>query len=170
MATGDAAADKSIRRRRVLIGVSDTLRLKSPAPQVDVLRHPLVGHLSGAEAEVKEFVTRRVLVGDDDYLFKVPLFHSWLDSRGVTDIITSFDELDAASRARQEEGHLQVRSDEIVKLVGAWPPYRGQIITEDKIRAWLAQFGGVKEQRSMFTLLKHVRFYSNGFVRSKMAE
>jgi len=165
--TGTAAQEKSIRRRRVLISVADTASASDAAPRDRILNHPLLRNVSGAEAELKEFVTRRVLTGDDPYRFKVPLFYRWLRGHGVHDLITTFGDLDVAARERDEQAKLQIRSAEIVGLTGSWPPYRGQVITEDRVRAWLEQFGGQREQRAMFTLLRGLRFYSNGLVRAK---
>jgi hypothetical protein len=165
--TGTAALEKSIRRRRVLISVADTLGMFDPAPRDRVLNHSLVRNISAADEELKEFVTRRVLIGDEAYRFKVPLFFRWLRGRGVHDIITTFGDVDAAARERDEQARLQIRPDEVVTLVKSWPPYRGQVLTEDRVRVWLEQFGGHREQRVMFALLRRLRFYSNGVVRTK---
>lgn len=171
--SGDQGKEKSVRRRKILIAVSDALQEQEPAPKQLIASHKLVRDLHGLESELSEFVAREVLIGSTDgeaYAFKVRLFQEWLKGRGVQDVITEFADVNGALRARQQEEELKVKSSEIVMLVDRWGAYRGQAITEDKIRAWLEQFGSTRERRLMFTILSHLRFYSNGFVRRKMAE
>jgi len=73
-------------------------------------------------------------------------------------------------RERQQEEESKIRSPEIMNLVRKWGHYRGQAITEDNVRSWLEQFGGIKDQRVMFKILNSVHYYSNSFVREKMTE
>jgi hypothetical protein len=171
--TGDHGKEKSVRRRKTLIAVSDTLQKQTPAPKRLIAEHRLVRDIPSLESELREFGSRQILIGDINdgvYNFKVRLFHEWLKTRGVQNVITEFADMDAALQARQQEEELKVKSGEIVALAKKWGPYRGQTISEDKIRAWLDQFATIKEQRAMFSLLAHLRFYSNDFVRHKMAE
>lgn len=171
--SGDQGKEKSVRRRKVLIAVSDSLQKQAPAPKQLIASHKLVRDLHGLEGELREFVSRQVLISSPDneaYDFKVRLFHEWLKGRGVQDVITEFADIDATLRARQQEEEQKVKSSEIVVLAGRWGAYRGQTITEDKIRAWLEQFSSTQERRLMFTVLKHLRFYSNDFIRRKMVE
>ncbi|MBC8492659.1 MAG: ATP-binding protein [Chloroflexi bacterium] len=172
-ATGTQAMEKSIRRRKILIALSDVLAKQSPASRGIIAEHPLARDIATLDSDLREFVTRKVLLGGtigDTYDFKVRLFHKWLEARGVHDVIVTFSDLDAALRQRQKEEQIKVQPSEIVDLVGQWPTYKGQTITGDKVRAWLDQFGGVREQRAMFAILKGLHFYSNDFVRQKMAE
>jgi len=69
---------KSVRRRKTLIAVADVLSSKTPAPLNAVQQHSLVKDIPTVEVELREFVTRRVLVGDKAYHFKVPVFYRWL--------------------------------------------------------------------------------------------
>jgi hypothetical protein len=175
--TGDKETEKTIRRRKILIAVCDVLQQHRPANGKDISMHPLVRDMASLESDLKEFLTRKVLIGSvvgkldtHEYDFKVEFFYRWLKERGVQDIIASFSDLDAALLARQREEELKIQADEIVKLIDSWSTYRGQKITTDKVRAWLEQFPSIREQRLMFTVLKNLHFYSNSFVRSKMRE
>ncbi len=171
---GPRAAEKSIRRRKILIAVADVLVRECPASKLRIVEHPLAKEIPALDSDLKEFVTRRVLVSnsqDETYDFKVPLFFKWLKERGVAEVIVTFSDLDAALRERQKEEESKVRADEVQSLLKRWQPgYKGQVISEDRVRAWLDQFGGIREQRAMFALLKGLRFYSDGFLRKKMAE
>ena len=175
--TGDKATEKTIRRRKVLIALCDTLQYSRPAKGKSISLHPLVKDMAALESDLKEFATRKVLVGsvigkldEHEYEFKVEFFYKWLKERGVQDIIASFSDLDAALLERQREEELKIQSDELLHLVDGWSTYRGQRITTDKVRAWLEQFPSIREQRVMFKLLKNLHFYSNTFLRSKMKE
>ncbi len=166
------AASKSIRRRKILIALSDVLKKKRPAPIESIREHALTLDIASLSADLEEFVGRRILTceSDEAYDFEVPFFYRWLNRRGVHDIIATFSDLDANLRIKQQEEQLKVRSVELVELVREWPSYRGQRIGEDKVRAWLDQFDEVQDQRAMFSLLQGIRFYSSDFVRQKMKE
>ena len=58
----------------------------------------------------------------------------------------------------------------MLELTASWSNYRGQQITEDRVRVWLGQFNDAQEQRLAFTILKKLRFYSNSLVREKLRE
>jgi hypothetical protein len=166
-------AEKSIRRRKILIALSDVLASQPPALKTKVAEHSLVRDVATVESDLKEFTARKVLVRsiqEETYDFKVPFFSKWLRGRGVKDIIATFSDLDAALRERQKEEEIKIRSEQVQNLVKGWGPYKGQTISEDRVRAWLEQFGGVREQRLMFTLLNKLRFYTDGYIRTKVSE
>ena len=71
---------------------------------------------------------------------------------------------------RQAEEVQRIKPDEVLSLTQKWKTYKGQAITEDKVRAWLEQFGGPKEQRCMLKLLEGLRFYGTDVIRVRMAE
>ncbi|MDD3473369.1 MAG: AAA family ATPase [Syntrophaceae bacterium] len=169
---GNKGTEKSIRRRKILLALSDVLMRECPASGKSVGEHPIVKDVATVDTDLMEFVSRKVLVSDEDgkFDFKVPLFQQWLKGKGVTDIIATFSDLDAAMRERQQKEEARLRPSDIVDLVSKWGQYRGQAITEDKIRSWLEQFGDLKDQRAMFKILKGLRYYSNFFVREKMKE
>jgi len=171
--TGERAAERSVLRRRILIAVSDVLDKSENASFKAISEHLLLREASNLKSDLQEFVTRRILdckSKDDFYMFKVPLFHFWLKEQGVQDVIATFASLNAAIQERTRLEKLKVQSQEIVRLVNNWGTYKGQPVTEDKVRAWLGQFDNVVEQRLMFSVLKNLRFYTNAFVRQKMRE
>ena len=134
---GARAADKSIRRRKILIAISDVLAAQDPASRTKIGEHLLARNMGALDSDIKEFVTRNILfnnIQDDTYAFKVPLFSKWLKGRGVEDVIATFSDLDAALRERHQEEEIKVHSNEIHSLVDRWGTYKGQAITEDKIR------------------------------------
>jgi len=69
---------------------------------------------------------------------------------------------------REEEEKAAVRSNEIVQLIGQWGAYKGRSISAEDVRSWLEQFGRKSDQRLMFRMLQHLRFYSEDEVRNKM--
>jgi AAA+ ATPase superfamily predicted ATPase len=173
----EKATEKSIRRRRILIALSDLLVKQSPVTGRRIKEHPLVQNEASLESDLRDFVSRKVLQGklnggfqDHTFEFFVRFFYEWLHIRGIQDVISTFADLDAALRQRQQEEQLRVRPSELVELVQRWGAYRGQTFTEDRIRAWLEQFANVKEQRLMYKVLLHLRFYTNSYMRSRMKE
>lgn len=175
---GDKGKDKSIRRRKVLIAVSDVLMGEKPAPKARIRESKLVRDVPSLESELSEFVSRHVLLekastdgrGENSYEIKVPLFADWLWANGISDIIAEFSDLDAAFSERQEEETLRIKPAEIVKLMDRLGPYKGQTITDDRVRAWLEQFKTNKEQRAMFTILSNLSYFSDAYVREKLQE
>ncbi|MCB0190759.1 MAG: hypothetical protein KDJ65_02345 [Anaerolineae bacterium] len=171
--SGDLATEKSIRRRKILIATSDTLVSNPPATGKKIAESSLIRDVTAPESDLREFASRKVLTyksQNDSYNFKVRLFHSWLKDRGIHELIATFSDLNTALRTRQQEEAQRVQATEVVDLVERFGTYKGQSITEDKVRAWLHQFGTPKNQRVMFKILQNLRFYSNGVIREKMKE
>jgi hypothetical protein len=173
----EKATEKSIRRRKILISLADLCSKQNPVAGRRIQEYYLVKNEPALESDLREFVTRKVLKGemvgnfpDHLYDFYVKFFYEWLRERGIQDIISTFPDLDAASRQRQQEEAIRIQSIEIVELSQRWGSYRGQKITEDKIRAWLEQFSSAEEQRSMYKILTNVRFITNSHIRVKMKE
>ena len=163
----------SIRRRKVLLAVGECLRQGLPPDAKTIgqearrygIDQSLVDDL------LREFVRRSVLLANGDiYDCKVRLFSRWLQERGIGEIITSFSELDALLEERRKHDDAFVRPEEIVALVQKWGTYRGSQITEEKVRAWLKQFGDNFNQRLMYQVLKGLRFYTQSNMRERMRE
>jgi hypothetical protein len=171
---GNKSTDKSIRRRRILIAISDILKTKTSAPKKEIIEHPLLRDMAAVEADLKEFVARIILTfsqQDDSYCIKVLLFSKWLRERGVEDIIATFADLDAALREKQQEEEIKVSYSEIQSIIKKWNgSYKGIPITAEQVKTWLTQFSQIREQRAMFTMLNGLRFYSNLCIRNKMKE
>ncbi len=169
---GERATNKSIQRRKVLIAVSDVLSRTSPAPKSEVTIQPLARDVESIDSQLQEFVARKILLNPTaaTFNFKVHLFQKWLVGQGVHEMIAGFADIDSLLSEREKQEKIKVQSGEIVELVQSWGVYKGQVLTEDNVRVWLSHFNGIEEQRLMFELLKHLKFYSDGFVRKKMLE
>ena len=170
--SGEAAAARSNRRRRALIALADRLQTERPAAAVKLAKHPLVTGLD-VESELRELATRKVLRGDVAqglYDFQVPLFYAWLRARGIEQMVTGVELPDERLAERRREEELRVKPAELVELAQRWGSYRGQNITDNKIQAWLEQFGSAEEQRLMLRLLQSVDLFPNTFVRKKLGE
>jgi class 3 adenylate cyclase len=166
---GEQRAERSIRRRKILIALSDVLGNESATSAKKIIKHPLVHNMEAVDSELREFVSRKVLVEqNDEYGFKVPLFGKWLRGRGVQKLIVTSPDVDAAMKRRQVEEELRIKNDEINAVIEKWGVFRGQDITEPNVRAWLAQFGGIADQRAIFPILQHLRFYTDGQVKKRM--
>jgi len=166
------AADISARRRRVLLSLADCVRRDSATTRDAICSiTSRFGLSEGAtDDQLTQFVQRRILVNDDgSYSCKVPLFQSWLIQRGAEQIVTTFDESDIAHRRWADESAATISPEQLVAVVSRWGTYRGQPITEDKVRAWLSQFDGAKAQRLMFTILEHLNFVGLRRMREAMA-
>jgi len=169
--SGPLATDKSVRRRKILIALSDNLRNKEVASENEITQHALCKDIHTVSADLAEFVARKILIErSKGYAFKVPFFSYWLKRQGIYDLIATFPDLDAALQDRQAEEVQRIKPDEVLSLTQKWKTYKGQAITEDKVRAWLEQFGGPKEQRCMLKLLEGLRFYGTDVIRVRMAE
>jgi len=169
--TGEKAAEKSIRRRKVLISVSDLVEKQEKANIQNLMHHDLIKDVPSFEADLKEFESRNILVSqNEEYDFKVKLFKLWLKGRGVGEIISTFVDLDALLRIKQAEENFKIKPSEIVALKSKFGMYKGQSVSEDKIRCWLDQFHNPKEQRLMFRILDSCIFYSAASCRSKLLE
>lgn len=105
---------------------------------------------------------------DGEYTFILPLFRDWIAQSGINRLIadTLGDELAASEEKAEDDAFVQ--DGEITELVDTWPPYRGRPTTVQDVRQWLGQVPKFREQRSLFTLLKHVRFFSEAEVREKL--
>lgn len=169
--SGPAVTDKSVRRRKILIALSDTLRDKNFASETAIAQHPLCKDIYSLKADLGEFVTRKVLIEKSSgYDFKVPFFGQWLRRKGIHDLISTFSDLDVVlQQMNAKEAHI-VKSEEVVALVEKWKIYKGQSFSEDRVRAWIEQFGGPFEQRIMLKLLQGLRYYGTDVVRVRMSE
>jgi hypothetical protein len=106
----------------------------------------------------------------DTIVTRLAFFGKWLSEKGMNLIITTFADRDPILIRKKQEEEDFVRSEEVVALIDKWGTYRGQRITEDKVRTWLSQFGSNSNQRLMFQLLQGVTFYTADNIRSKMKE
>jgi hypothetical protein len=165
--TGEAAAEKSVTRRRVMVAVSEAVETSTDGAALlqDIRNNRLVQGVNAIDAEVMELAARGILVGVSDkqkkYRFNVDLFRRWLQRRGVRDVLLTFSEVPQVLHHQllEEDAY----EGKIRKLVAKWPAFRSKNLTADDVRSWLLQFGGLREQRSMLRLLQGLRFYDREF-------
>jgi hypothetical protein len=170
--SSDQIEQVSMRRRKILVAVGETLRSSPAATRDDVINQAKADGIMAAtvEYELKDFARRQVLLTDPTVRCKVPLFEGWLKDRGIKEIITSFADSDLVKARKALEEEAYVTSDEIVELTRSWGIYRGRSLTEDTVRAWLSQFGSNDYQRLMFRVLRAIVFYSADRIRAKLRE
>jgi hypothetical protein len=73
------------------------------------------------------------------------------------------DELSAQLEAAEDLAY--VRDTEIVSVTGGWSAYKGRPLTGTEVRAWLDQVEKRSEQRILFKILQHIRFFSELQIR-----
>ncbi len=172
-AGGERKEEISILRRKILLGFADVLRA-GMHPTLEAIAEGAAKYgVSPATVslEIRELERREVFVKkEDSYGCKVHFFQRWLQEIGVKEIITTFADIDSVLARRKEEEEALIRPEEIVKVTEAWGTYKGRHITEDRVRAWLRQFGDNSSQRLMFRLLQNLTFYTGGNIRSKMRD
>jgi hypothetical protein len=168
---GERQEAVSLRRRAVLIALADALRHNNATIE-GIVSRAIHADLSDSNVreEIKEFMRRRILDERDGRVrCTVPLFGRWLQERGVTDIVTTITDRDAFFEQKQRDERDRVQSGELVALVERWSPYQGRLVGEERVRAWLEQFGELAEQRLMFTLLQHIRYEDEVTMRAAFA-
>ena len=160
-------------RKKVLLAFAESVRQFGNPSREQILEKVSSFDVSNliAEKELNQFKERQILVDNDGiYKCKVAFFERWLKDVGMKEIITT-SSTDYTLENKKAEEEARIRSEEIVNLATKWNgTYLGELITEDKIRAWLNQFGTSKNQRLMFKLLENLRFYSGVAIRSKIQE
>lgn len=155
------AVGRVVRRREALT----TDRLESEARVVGLRQHFVLPLL-------RDFFKRHILVEREEgrIAFRIPLFRDWLGDGGANQLIsdTLGDEIsDAIEKAESEA---RVTSAEILDLVEAWSPYRGQMVGEERVRKWLEQRGDPIEQRLLFKVLQAIRFVGEAEARRHLKE
>ena len=70
---------------------------------------------------------------DGELSCKVPFLGRWLRTVGPRQISTTYTEAEALKIYREEEDRAAVRSEEIVKLIAGWGPYKGRSVTTDDV-------------------------------------
>jgi len=171
--TGEEADRISMDRRRVLLALAETIRRCGQATKTDIISCARNYDLSESltEATIRDFVRRQVLTLEGDTIAtRLPFFCRWLSERGMNLIITTIADRDSILIRKKQEEEDFVLSEEVVALIEKWGIYKGQRITEDKVRTWLNQFGSNSNQRLMFQLLQGVTFYTADTIRAKMKE
>ncbi len=171
--SGDKVEERSMARRHLLLALADGLRRKGGANRAEIMAGAQKEGLSESEmsAELTSLERRQVLIQRGDvFTCKVGLFNAWLRDRGVQEIVTTFTDRTSSVLRRAEEERQRITEAELQEVVDRWGQYKGRNVGPETVRAWLAQCGNVSEQKLMFRVLKHLRYYSTSQIRSKMRE
>lgn len=163
----------SIERRRALLSFAEAHRQYSAPTEKQIAdcgeKYGIVERLNSL---LSDFVRRQVFDEEiGQYRCHVPLFAGWLRDVGVREIITTFSSPDEYLARKKIEEENSVKPAEILALIKKqWGLYKGCAISEDQVRAWLAQFGDYSRQRLMFKILQQLRFYRADTIRAKLRE
>lgn len=122
------------------------------------------------QALIREFCARDILKEDGELLFfLIPIFGLWIEETGADKITGDAYIEEISRRVDRDEEAARISSSEIQELCEKWPPYQGQQITTDRVRAWFEQVPSLRDQRMLFTLLKNLRFPDEFDVRKKLS-
>jgi len=171
--SGDRIEEISIRRRKILLSLAELHRKGARSDEESVVKREIISHYNTGTiiSDLKHLVQRHILVEkNQEYRCKVNFFQRWLVNAGYREIMTAFSDSDTILKRKKAEEEAHVRSEEIMDLVENWGLYKGQTVSEDRVRAWLNQFGTNMNQRLMLKILQKVRFYSSARIRQKLRE
>lgn len=169
---GEVREAKVMRRQKILIATARISEVSQCATLDAIKDDAMLREVAFVENEIREFVNRKILkeVSTNAFKLTVKLFIQWLKRNGINELMSKFPDPSLSIQGIQAQELLRISPNEIVKLVERWGTYKGQHVTTDKVRAWLEQFGGPREQRLMFKLLQGVTFYTQSALRGKMKE
>lgn len=151
----------TLNRRRSLLAFAVALGNSDRASMDDIVSAgPSVGlEPSAVRREVEELVSRGILVANGLQLTpRVRLFQRWLTERGPEQIILTSTELESAQHAVDARERLRVTFAEAETVVSKWGPFRGAVITAERLLEYLRQFEDPRSQRLIFDLVKQVQY------------
>ncbi len=157
-----------LRRCRTLVLVARAARRNLPITIENLLaqKHGLMLPDTEIVPVLHNFVGRLVLrENQGQYTFVLPIFRAWLVEVGGSRLIADALGEELAHHVQTAEDKAFVQSNEITALVRNWPTYQGREITSDEVRAWFEQAEGHRQQRLLFRLLQHLRFYGDVEIR-----
>ncbi|MER9362892.1 hypothetical protein [Mesorhizobium sp. M0500] len=160
-----------LRRCRTLVLVARTARRNLPITIENLLaqKHGLMLPDTEIVPVLHNFVGRSVLrENQGQYTFVLPIFRAWLVEVGGSRLIADALGEELAHHVQAAEDQAFVQSNEIAALVRSWPTYQGREITGDEVRAWFEQAEGHRQQRLLFKLLQHLRFYGDVEIREAL--
>ena len=156
-------------RRRFLIAFAQIKRREKSVSKQELRDSELLRNVD-IDKIIEQYITRGFLIEERDrYRWKPKFFERWLIERGFSMLTGEFLDEEAIIRLKEEEEEAYVSPKEIMNLCDSWGLYRGSKITSDNVRAWLEQFEYNIEQRLMFNLLQHMRFYNEEMIREKIS-
>ena len=163
----------TLNRRRLLLafGLGSTSESAAPVDTVIEKAATLGLDADRARREIDGFVSRGLLrVVDNAIQPRIRLFGRWIVSKGRDDIILTPSEREAARPAIQQRQNLEVTLSEAEDVVEYWSVFNGLSITGQRVLEYLEQFGDVRNQRLIFSLLKHIRFIGDADEAKLMRE
>ena len=160
-----------LRRCRTLVLIARAARRNLPITIENLLaqKHGLMLPDTEIVPVLHNFVGRSVLRENQGrYTFVLPIFRDWLVEVGGSRLIADALGEELAHQVQAAEDEAFVQSSEITTLVRSWPTYQGREITSDEVRAWFEQVEGHRQQRLLFKLLQHLRFYGDVEIREAL--
>ena len=164
-------------RRAVLIAVGQSLRHNGASGYGTIsaeLSYATGSQIGGGSFQTafQDLVRREILVEDHgkNINAKIPLFQSWLVSRGVGELLADFREHDYLTGKLKDDEEQRVSDGEVLEVCEKLGRYRGRAIEAIKVRQWLEQFDTLPDQRLMYRLLSNVQVYDEDQIRHKMHE
>ena len=175
---GTANETRSV-RRSVLIAVGRSLR-----KGMDITADRIWGEFrlhSGLsmprgrfESTLNEFESRRILKphGEGNVDVEIPLFRSWLEEKGVGELVADAREIENVNTSLTHEEETRVKDEEIAELIDGWRHFRyqGRSKEASDVKKWLRQAPHVDDQRLLFRILENLEVYDQLRLRSKMHE
>ena len=170
--SGELYEEISIKRRKLLLAFASIVRSNNIPTKESLIENELLT-IYGADinSEIEQFLRRQIFSERNGNLYlKIHFFEQWIINNGYNEILTTFVDKDAILKRNEKEEQSFIKSEEITIISESWPLYKGQKITDDKVRCWLNQFGSNANQRLMFKILQSINYYSSGRVREKLRQ
>lgn len=162
------ADDVTLQRRRVLLSLAHSLRSGGSSTSDEIRASGLNFGLDPGRcaAELDQFRQRGLLDfhANGTWSARLPIFQRWLVERGSLDITMNVAELESEALLARRDSELAIDYDEAREWSLSGIAYRGAAITPDRLLSYLRQFGKGAHQRTVFDLLKRVRFVTSGDV------
>ena len=169
---GDADRMKAevfeLNRRRVLCACARSLRSQRILTVESILACTTGLKIARGDVNliVNDFMRRGIFVErPGGFCVAVPLFEMWLRDVGTSRLMS--DALSEEYETKEQHGEEQARvtSAEVSELTRRWEPYRGQVVADEAVRAWIEQVPTHREQRLLFKLLQSLRYVSRAELR-----
>lgn len=163
----------SILRRKLLLSIADLILTKETV-EINYIIEEFKEEMytkQSVRTLINEYVNRNILFKKDGMIFfQIKYFKEWLIKYGIHKILTTLPSQELINEKRKREEKARISPKEVIEITSKWKSYQGVQITPDLVRSWLNQFGNHTDQRLVFQILKHLKFYDDFFIREKMEE
>jgi hypothetical protein len=171
---GDEQEHVSTMRRRVLLALARCLESRQQVTEEAVVRSAREFSVDEPSAReiLRDLLDRSILRTDEAGILhcRVPLFERWLPKYGPQEIILGSGDDEALIARQREIEQLRPSHSELAEIAKRWKSYRGEDIHPEQIAAWLEQFGGPREQRTMMPIIEGLRFYTRSRIDSRLSD